>query len=132
MTRVLVVDDDDQLLRTLRISLSARQYEVAVSAGGTEALRQVACWQPDLVVLDLGLPDMDGVDVIRSMRCCSRVPILVLSGRSGTRDKIQALDAGADDFVTKPFDMDEFLAHLRSVARRIPTHDLGSTDQGAG
>ncbi|MFE3448711.1 response regulator [Nonomuraea sp. NPDC059194] len=118
MTRVLVVDDEPQLLRALRINLTARQYEVAVADDGTSALRQAADWHPDLVILDLGLPDLDGVDVIHGLRGWTSVPIIVLSGRAGSDDKVDALDAGADDYVTKPFGIDELLARIRAVTRR--------------
>ncbi|WP_433371026.1 response regulator [Streptosporangium sp. CA-115845] len=118
MTRILVVDDEPQLLRALRINLVARRYEVAVAADGAAALRQAADWHPDLVVLDLGLPDMDGVDVIQGLRGWTTVPIIVLSGRAEGHDKVEALDAGADDYVTKPFGVDELLARIRAVSRR--------------
>ncbi|MET9342271.1 response regulator [Nonomuraea sp. NPDC003804] len=118
MTRVLVVDDEPQLLRALRINLVARHYEVTVAADGGSALREAAERQPDLVLLDLGLPDLDGVDVIHGLRGWTSVPILVLSGRTGNQDKIEALDAGADDYVTKPFNIEELLARMRAVTRR--------------
>ncbi|MFI6760952.1 response regulator [Micromonospora sp. NPDC050417] len=118
MTRVLVVDDEPQILRALRINLRARRYEVAVAADGADALRLAASQHPDLVVLDLGLPDMDGVEVIRGLRGWTNVPIIVLSGRAGSQDKVLALDAGADDYVTKPFGVEELLARVRAVTRR--------------
>ncbi len=121
MTRILVVDDDPQILRALRINLRARQYAVDVAADGATALRVAASGRPDLVVLDLGLPDMDGVDVIGGLRGWTGVPIIVLSGRAGSGDKVAALDAGADDYVTKPFGIDELLARIRAVTRRT-TH----------
>jgi two-component system KDP operon response regulator KdpE len=123
MTKILVVDDEPQILRALRINLAARQYEVAVAADGSSALRQAAEWHPDLVVLDLGLPDIDGVDVIHGLRGWTRIPIVVLSGRAGNQDKIDALDAGADDYVTKPFSIEEFLARVRAVSRRAAIHE---------
>ena len=116
--RVLVVDDEPQLLRALRINLTARHYDVATAADGASAVRAASSRLPDLVVLDLGLPDMDGVDVIRQLRGWTPVPIIVLSGRAGSSDKVHALDAGADDYVTKPFGLDELLARVRAVTRR--------------
>ncbi|MFK3979829.1 response regulator [Micromonospora sp. NPDC050397] len=129
MTRVLVVDDEPQILRALRINLRARRYEVAVAADGADALRLAASQHPDLVVLDLGLPDMDGVDVIRGLRGWTNIPIIVLSGRAGSQDKVLALDAGADDYVTKPFGVDELLARVRAVTRR--TAGAGETVSSA-
>ncbi|MGK5681473.1 response regulator [Actinoplanes sp. URMC 104] len=123
MTRILVVDDDPQILRALRINLRARRYDVDVAADGAEALAAAAAHAPDLVVLDLGLPDMDGTDVIRGLRGWSTVPIIVLSGRAEGSDKVGALDAGADDYVTKPFGVDELLARIRAVTRRIHPSD---------
>jgi two-component system KDP operon response regulator KdpE len=118
MTRVLVVDDEPQILRALRINLRARQYDVDTAADGVSALRAAAQQPPDLVVLDLGLPDMDGTDVIRGLRGWTNVPIIVLSGRAGSADKVDALDCGADDYVTKPFGIEELLARVRAVTRR--------------
>src|ERR1700744_5156589 len=120
MTRVLVVDDEPQILRALRINLRARRYDVTTAANGTQALDEAAAHPPDLVILDLGLPDMDGVDVIGGLRGWTAVPIIVLSGRADSTDKVEALDAGADDYVTKPFGMDELLARMRAAARRTP------------
>ncbi len=120
MTRVLVVDDEPQILRALRINLRARHYEVATAATAAQALEQAAAHPPDLVILDLGLPDMDGVDVIGGLRGWTAVPIIVLSGRGDSTDKVEALDAGADDYVTKPFGMDELLARTRAAVRRTP------------
>jgi two-component system KDP operon response regulator KdpE len=119
MTRVLVVDDEPQILRALRINLRARQYDVDTAADGAAALRAATQHHPDLVVLDLGLPDMEGVDVIRGLRGWTTVPIIVLSGRIDSQDKVKALDAGADDYVTKPFGVDELLARIRAVTRRV-------------
>ncbi|MFB7499957.1 response regulator [Streptomyces sp. NPDC056161] len=118
MTRVLVVEDDPQLVRALVINLEARRYGVDAAPDGATALRFAAARQPDVVLLDLGLPDMDGVDVIRALRGWTRVPILVLSARQASDEKVSALDAGADDYVTKPFSMDELLARLRAAVRR--------------
>jgi len=119
VARVLVVDDEPQLLRALRINLAARHYEVDTADDGASALRTAVARPPDLVVLDLGLPDLDGVDVIRALRGWTPVPIIVLSGRAGSSDKVHALDAGADDYVTKPFSLDELLARIRAVTRRV-------------
>ena len=121
MSRVLVVDDEPQILRALRVNLHARQHAVTTAGSGAEALAAAAAQLPDIVVLDLGLPDMDGVTVIRELRSWTSVPIIVLSGRSGSQDKVEALDAGADDYVTKPFGIDELLARLRAVSRRAET-----------
>ena len=118
MTRVLVVDDEPQILRALRINLRVRQYEVHTAATGAEALEVAAAHPPDLVILDLGLPDMEGVDVIAGLRGWTAAPIIVLSGRSDSADKVEALDAGADDYVTKPFGVEELLARMRAAARR--------------
>ncbi|WFF02655.1 response regulator [Micromonospora sp. WMMD964] len=119
MTRILVVDDEPQILRALRINLRARRYDVDVAATGSAALKAAASHPPDLVVLDLGLPDIDGVEVIRGLRGWTAVPIIVLSGRAGSEDKVAALDAGADDYVTKPFGVEELLARIRAVTRRL-------------
>jgi len=123
MTRVLVVDDEPQILRALRINLRARNYEVLTATTGTEALEVATRHPPDLVILDLGLPDMDGVDVIAGLRGWTAAPILVLSGRTDSADKVDALDAGADDYLTKPFGVDELLARLRAVSRRATPTD---------
>jgi len=116
--RVLVVEDQPQLQRALRINLRARQYEVLTATTGREALATAAATPPDAMILDLGLPDVDGTEVIVAFRSWSRAPIIVLSGRTSPGDKIGALDAGADDYVTKPFAMGELLARLRAALRR--------------
>jgi two-component system KDP operon response regulator KdpE len=118
MSRILVVDDDDQLRRALRINLAARGYEVHTAADGTTALALAARTLPDLAIVDLGLPDLDGVDVVRGLRGWTRIPIIVLSARDAQTAKVEALDAGADDYVTKPFGMDELLARIRAALRR--------------
>lgn len=118
MSRVLVVDDEPQLLRALRITIGARGHDVRTATDGRQALADAAAHPPDVIILDLGLPDMDGVDVIRGLRGWTSAPIIVLSGRTGSEDKVEALDAGADDYVTKPFGVDELLARLRAVSRR--------------
>ncbi|EWC60979.1 sensor histidine kinase [Actinokineospora spheciospongiae] len=115
---MLVVDDEPQIVRALRINLTAHGYEVVTAADGAAALRAAAERHPDVVVLDLGLPDLDGVEVIEGLRGWTTVPILVLSARVDSGDKVAALDAGADDYVTKPFGMDELLARLRAAVRR--------------
>jgi two-component system KDP operon response regulator KdpE len=118
MTRVLVVDDEPQILRALRINLHARQYDVVTAGSGRGALEAATAARPDLVILDLGLPDMDGVEVIRSLRSWTQVPIVILSGRMNSAAKVDALDAGADDYVTKPFSVAELFARIRAVTRR--------------
>jgi two-component system KDP operon response regulator KdpE len=123
VTRVLVVDDEPQILRALRINLRVRSYEVDTAATGAQALETAARHPPDLVILDLGLPDMDGVEVIGGLRGWTTAPIIVLSGRADSLDKVEALDAGADDYVTKPFAMEELLARMRAVARRAGSPD---------
>jgi len=118
MTRVLLVEDDSTLARALAITLRIRGYDVTVARDGTSALRDASSAQPDVVVLDLGLPDMDGTEVIRSLRTWTQMPVIVLSARDGQRDKVAALDAGADDYVGKPFGIEELLARLRAATRR--------------
>lgn len=117
-TLVLVVDDEPQILRALKINLSVRGYEVVTAATGAGALRAAAEHRPDVVILDLGLPDISGIEVLAGLRGWLTVPVIVLSARTDSADKVEALDAGADDYVTKPFGMDEFLARLRAAARR--------------
>jgi two-component system KDP operon response regulator KdpE len=119
VTTVLVIDDEPQIVRALRINLRVRQYEVHAAGSAGEALEIAAKHPPDLVILDLGLPDMDGVEVIHGLRGWTEAPIIVLSGRTDSTDKVDALDAGADDYVTKPFGMDELLARMRAVSRRV-------------
>ena len=126
MTFILVVDDEPHIVRTLTINLRARDYEVESARDGRSALQIVAERTPDVIVLDLGLPDVDGLEVLRRVRQTSAVPVVVLSARQESDDKVEALDAGADDYVTKPFGMDEFLARVRAAARRTgpPAHFL--------
>jgi two-component system KDP operon response regulator KdpE len=119
VTRVLVVDDEPQILRALRINLRVRNYDVDIAATGSAALEAAAKHPPDLVILDLGLPDLDGVEVIEGLRGWTQAPIIVLSGRADSTDKVEALDAGADDYVTKPFGMEELLARMRAAVRRV-------------
>ncbi|WP_433565508.1 response regulator [Nocardia sp. CA-151230] len=116
--KVLVVDDEPQILRALRINLSVRGYEVTTASNGAAALRAAAEKHPDVIILDLGLPDMDGIEVLAGLRGWSTAPVIVLSARTDSSDKVEALDAGADDYVTKPFGMDELLARLRAAVRR--------------
>lgn len=121
--KILVADDDPQFLRALRITLGAKGYEVVAAADGRQALSLAIDERPDLVMLDLGMPRLDGVQVIEGLRGWSTAPILVVSGRTGAADKVEALDAGADDYVTKPFAMDELLARIRALTRRVPGQD---------
>ncbi|WP_370329771.1 response regulator [Mycolicibacterium hippocampi] len=116
--RVLVVDDEPQILRALRINLSVRGYEVLTVATGADALRAATDHRPDVVILDLGLPDISGIEVLAGLRGWLSAPVIVLSARTDSGDKVEALDAGADDYVTKPFGMDELLARLRAAVRR--------------
>jgi two-component system KDP operon response regulator KdpE len=129
MTSVLVVDDEDAICKALRINLSARGYEVHTASDGASGLAATAKHRPDVVILDLGLPDLDGTDVIAGIRGWSSTPILVLSARGNEEAKVAALDAGADDYVTKPFGMDELLARLRAAVRRAtPADDAPTVD----
>ena len=118
MTRVLVVDDEPQIRRALRTSLEAHGYEVTTAGNGAEALVSAVDAAPDVLLLDLGLPDLDGTEVVRRLRAFSEVPVIVVSVRDQQADKVAALDAGADDYVTKPFGMEELLARLRATLRR--------------
>ncbi|RJK97575.1 response regulator [Vallicoccus soli] len=132
MSRVLVVEDEPGLARALAINLRARGWEVVTAADGRGALEAAAAEHPDVVVLDLGLPDLDGVEVIHGLRGWSRVPVVVLSARHDSDDKVEALDAGADDYVTKPFSMDELLARLRAAVRRAAPGDADEAVVVAG
>ena len=145
MTRVLIVEDDRGLLRALAMNLTARRYEVTEAVDGSGGLLAASTESPDVILLDLGLPDLSGFDVIRGVRAYSSVPIVVLSARTGSSDKVTALDLGADDYVTKPFSIEELLARIRAVARRggpevapLPvvlgdvTIDLGAKTASAG
>jgi two-component system, OmpR family, KDP operon response regulator KdpE len=120
MTRVLVIDDEGSILRALQINLTARKYEVVTAADGATGLAAIARARPDVLILDLGLPDMDGTDVIKGIRGQASTPIIVLSAAGQESTKVAALDAGADDYITKPFGMDELLARLRAAVRRAP------------
>jgi two-component system, OmpR family, KDP operon response regulator KdpE len=121
--KILVVDDETQITRVLRTSLSSHAYDVRVANDGETALEIMKDWTPDLVITDLSMPNMDGLELTRRLRATSKVPILVLSVRGEERTKVQALDAGADDYVTKPFSMVELLARVRASLRRIPIPD---------
>ena len=123
MTKILIVEDERALLRALAMNLTARGYEVTEADSGTRALSAAAAVDHDLIVLDLGLPDLSGLDVIKAVRAYSATPIIVLSARTGTSEKVAALDLGADDYVTKPFSIDELLARLRAATRRAGTPD---------
>jgi two-component system, OmpR family, KDP operon response regulator KdpE len=129
MTKVLVVDDDPALLKALRIGLTARGDEVVTAHSGAEAVNQVALAGPELVILDLGLPDIDGIEVCRRVRAFSDVPIVVLSAYGDERRKVEALDSGADDFVTKPFGMAELEARLRVALRHATARKSEGSDQ---
>ncbi|WP_020077397.1 response regulator [Cryocola sp. 340MFSha3.1] len=119
--KILIADDDPQILRALRILLTARGYQVLTARSGAEALSVAVDQHPELVMLDLGMPELNGIEVIEGLRGWSSVPILVVSGRTGSADKVDALDAGADDYVTKPFAADELLARIRALTRRQST-----------
>ncbi|MFC4555003.1 response regulator [Georgenia faecalis] len=121
--RILIADDDPQILRALRITLTAKGYDIAVAADGAQAIAAAVDHRPDLFMIDLGMPALDGIEVIEAIRGWSNAPILVVSGRTGAADKVEALDAGADDYVTKPFSMDELLARIRALTRRLPQQD---------
>ncbi|MET0990127.1 MAG: response regulator transcription factor [Glaciihabitans sp.] len=121
--KLLIADDDPQILRALKVTLGARGYSIVTAANGVEALDQAIAHHPDLIMLDLGMPALDGLEVIAGLRGWSQVPILVVSGRTGATDKVEALDAGADDYVTKPFSMEELLARIRALTRRLPSEE---------
>lgn len=121
--RILIADDDPQILRALRITLTAKGYEIFTATDGAQAIAEAVDHEPDLVILDLGMPELDGLEVIHAIRGWSSAPILVVSGRAGAADKIEALDAGADDYVTKPFSVGELLARIRALTRRGPHDD---------
>ncbi len=120
MTQVLVVDDEPAMRRTLSLNLRARGYEVEVAGTGEEALARLRAGGADLVLLDLGLPDLGGLEVLSRLRAWSQVPVIVVSARHASEEKVAALDAGADDYVTKPVGMDELLARIRAAVRRVP------------
>lgn len=124
MSRILVVDDEPQMLKALQINLRARHFTVSTAPDGRLALQEATRNPPDAVILDLGLPELDGLAVIRELRVWSEAPVIVLSGRAGSAEKVAALDAGADDYVTKPFSMNELMARLRAALRRPTTEEL--------
>jgi two-component system, OmpR family, KDP operon response regulator KdpE len=132
VTTILAVDDEPQILRALRTSLTGHGYTMLDAGTGEEALAVAAVSRPDLVVLDLGLPDIDGADVITQLRGWSQVPVIVLSVRDDQAGKVGALDAGADDYLTKPFGMDELLARIRAALRRSAPTSSGSSTLGFG
>lgn len=125
--KVLVADDDPQLVRAVRITLAAHGYDVVAAPDGPTTIALAAKEHPDVIMLDLGMPHLDGVGVIHAIRGWSEVPIIVVSGRSGSGDKVEALDAGADDYVTKPFQIDELLARLRALTRRSSSAPTGES-----
>ncbi|MEO7125945.1 MAG: response regulator transcription factor [Nakamurella sp.] len=121
--KVLIADDDPQILRALRITLKAKGYDIITAGNGTQAIAAAIDHHPDILMIDLGMPELDGIHVIEAIRGWSNAPILVVSGRTGAADKVEALDAGADDYITKPFSIEELLARLRALTRRLPQHD---------
>jgi two-component system KDP operon response regulator KdpE len=118
--KILIADDDPQIIRALKVTLGARGYDIVTANNGADALNQAIAHHPDLVMLDLGMPALNGIEVIEGLRGWTQVPILVVSGRTDAADKVAALDAGADDYVTKPFSVDELLARVRALTRRLP------------
>ncbi|MGO2659731.1 MULTISPECIES: response regulator [Microbacteriaceae] len=118
--RILIADDDPQILRALRITLTAKGYQIFTAADGAEAITAAIDHHPDIFLIDLGMPQLDGIEVIHGIRGWSQAPILVVSGRAGAADKVEALDAGADDYITKPFSVEELLARIRALTRRLP------------
>lgn len=118
--KILIADDDPQIVRALRITLTAKGYDVVTAADGAQAIAAGIDHQPDIFLLDLGMPELDGIEVIEGIRGWSQAPILVVSGRAGAAEKVEALDAGADDYITKPFAVQELLARIRALTRRVP------------
>ena len=121
--KILIADDDPQIIRALRVTLGARGYDIVTASNGVDAVNQAISHHPDLVMLDLGMPALNGIEVIEGLRGWTQVPILVVSGRTDAADKVAALDAGADDYVTKPFSAEELLARVRALTRRVPAGD---------
>ena len=126
--KILIVDDESQITRVLRTSFKAHRYDVRTAADGVSAMDTFHDWQPDLVITDLQMPEMDGIELCRAIRKISGVPIIILSVRGEERTKVEALDAGADDYVTKPFGMDELLARVRSALRRNSSRSEGASE----
>lgn len=129
--KILVVEDDPAITNLIRTTLDTHDYQYHTAKTGAGAVMDAACYNPDVIVLDLGLPDMDGVEIIHKVRGWSNVPIIVVSARSEDQDKVEALDAGADDYLTKPFSIDEFLARLRAALRRSRTEENMAASQTA-
>ena len=121
--KILIADDDPQILRALRITLTAKGYQIFTAADGAQAITAAIDHHPDIFLIDLGIPELDGIEVIHGIRGWSQAPILVVSGRAGAADKVEALDAGADDYITKPFAVEELLARIRALTRRVPQED---------
>lgn len=121
--KILIADDDPQILRALRITLTAKGYEIFTAADGAQAITAAIDHHPDIFLIDLGMPELAGIEVIHGIRGWSQAPILVVSGRAGAADKVEALDAGADDYITKPFAVEELLARIRALTRRVPQED---------
>src|SRR5215472_14093499 len=125
--RILLVDDESQITRVLRTSLSSHGYDIRVANDGETALEIMKDWTPDLVITDLSMPNMDGLELCRRLRISTKIPIIVLLVKGEERTKVQALDAGADDYVTKPFGIEELLARVRANLRRVPVGDDGES-----
>ncbi|GAA3671015.1 response regulator [Microbacterium marinilacus] len=124
--KILIADDDPQILRALRITLTAKGYSIVTAADGAQAIAAAIDHHPDIFLLDLGMPELNGIEVIHGIRGWSTAPILVVSGRSGASDKVEALDAGADDYITKPFAVEELLARIRALTRRVPQEETAA------
>jgi two-component system, OmpR family, KDP operon response regulator KdpE len=130
--RILVVDDEPQITRVLRTSLSSQGYDIRVANDGETALEIMKDWTPDLVITDLSMPNMDGLELCRTLRLSTKIPIIVLSVKGEERTKVQALDAGADDYVTKPFGIEELLARVRVSLRRVPVGEKEPASRSCG
>src|SRR5688572_25871304 len=130
--RILVVDDEPQLIRVLRTGLKSRGYDIRAASDGLAGLELFSDWHPDLVITDLAMPNVDGLEFCRRLRAISQVPIIVLSAKGEEKTKVEALDIGADDFVTKPFGIDELLARIRASLRRAPANETSPTRLASG